>query len=137
VVEHGPGSRGGGSSGAATYRALSPQEARIRVRSSRGGIVLIRTSFDPRWRATVDGRATRVLPADYVLQAVPVPPGRHTIVLRYDDPTIGYGLLGSVLALLVLLGTAVTLDIRRRTARRALVAESDPHADPDRTIEAP
>jgi hypothetical protein len=40
--------------------------------------------------------------------------GHHTISLAYDDPTIGYGLLGSALVLLGMLGAALAL--RRRDA---------------------
>jgi hypothetical protein len=50
-----------------------------------------------------------VLPADYLDQGIPVPPGHHTIVLSYTDPTIGQGLVGSGLVIVVLLGAALAL----------------------------
>ena len=69
--------------------------------------------------------------------AVAVPEGTHTIMLGYDDPWIGYGLLGSGLALVVLLGPALVLR-RRRTPAADGVAESVGHADADRPpVEAP
>jgi len=84
------------------------------VRTSTAGILLVRTPYDSNWRATIDGRDAAVFPADYVDQGVSVPGGRHLVVLRYDDPTIGYGLLGSSVSLLALLGGAAALSFRRR-----------------------
>ncbi len=82
------------------------------------GIVLVRQTYDPDWHATVDGRVVAVLPADYLDQGIPVPPGHHVISLTYHDPWVGWGLLGSGVALALLLGTAGGLAVwqRRRKA---------------------
>jgi uncharacterized membrane protein YfhO len=65
----------------------------------------------------VDGRPARILPADHFLMGVPVQTGTHTIRLTYHDPWIGYGLLGSLLAVLALLVVAL-LAWRAGAARR-------------------
>ena len=75
----------------------------------RPSIVVVRNSYDPDWHATVDGRRVPILPADYVDQGIPVPPGRHRILLAYHDPWIGLGLIGSGVSLAILLGLAVLL----------------------------
>ena len=98
--------------GSARYTALGNQAARIDVRTTARAVVLIRNVYDPGWHATVDGAAAPVFPADYVDQGVFVGPGHHTIVLSYDDPAIGYGLLGSALSVLAL-AAAVRLLARR------------------------
>ncbi|MDP8956018.1 MAG: YfhO family protein [Actinomycetota bacterium] len=97
--------------GAATafYRQDGPQSASVTVQSRSAAIVLIRTPYDPNWRATVDGKPAPLLAADYVLQAVPVPAGEHHIELTYDDPWIGYGLLGSGAAIALLAVVAVAM----------------------------
>ena len=74
-------------------------------------VVLIRSSWDPNWHATVDGHARPVLRADYLMQGVAVPTGHHRVLLTYDDPWVGRGLLASGFVLLVLLGGAAA---RRR-----------------------
>jgi hypothetical protein len=104
----------GPGSSHAIYRPLGPQAAEVTVDTTGAAIVLIRNSFDPQWHATVDGRTSPVLATDYLLQGVAVGPGHHTIRLSYDDPTAGYGLLGSGLALLALLGTIAYLAMRAR-----------------------
>lgn len=112
-----PSEKGGGS---ATYTPLGHQGALVEVDTSAPAVVLVRNVHDPAWRATVDGRPVAVLVADHFLQGVPVPAGRHTIVLAYDDPSIGYGLLGSAVVILGLLGAALLLGAQERVrARRA------------------
>jgi len=124
--------------GSATFRWRSPQEAVIDVRSPGLAALVIRNSFDPNWHAEVDGRPVSLLHVDDVLQGLFVSRGRHMVVLRYDDPTIGYGVLGSALALLALLTAGLAVRFRRRTWTRRGVAESAGDADRDRPlIEAP
>ena len=98
--------------GTATYRSFGPQEAHIDVAADSAAMVLVRNAYDPGWHATVDGRPARVVPADYLIQGIRVPPGSHSVVLRYDDPSIGYGALGSGLSGAALLAAAFVL--RRR-----------------------
>ena len=106
------------SGGTASFRSLGPQASRIDVRSAGTAIVLVRDVWQPNWRATVDGKPAPVLRADYLLQGIPIGPGRHMILLRYDDPTIGFGLLGSTLSLATILLTAAGLRIASRARRR-------------------
>jgi hypothetical protein len=93
------------------------QEIRLTVDASAPAIVLIRVPFDRSWRASVDGRAVTPLAADFVDQGIPVPPGHHAIELTYVDPSIGFGLAGSGIALLLLVASAVILGCRRRHGR--------------------
>jgi len=127
----GAGATGDAPAGAGTavYRWIGTQEARIDVEASGPAIVLIRTTYDPNWHATVDGRPVPIVRANYFLQAVPVPGGRHTIRLTYDDPWIGYGLFGSALSLALILAAAV-LARRGRTGKRPPRGSAVPIARP-------
>jgi hypothetical protein len=129
----GEGSGTSGSAGEATYRQLGDQAAVIEVQASRPAIVLIRNTYDPNWHASVDGRPTKVLSADFVVQGVPVPAGRHVVRVRYDDPTIGYGLAGSAIAIALLLGSAVVFSVQQRRPDRAAeqAAKGEPENEPD------
>jgi uncharacterized membrane protein YfhO len=88
---------------------------------------VIRTAFDPGWRAAIDGEPARVLVADAFLQAVAVPTGTHEVVLRYEDPWVMRSLLMGALAWLML---AVTWLASALTARAAGIS-------PTRDAEAP
>jgi uncharacterized membrane protein YfhO len=69
-----------------------------------GGYLVIDDGWFPGWTATVDGRQTPVLRADYLLRAVHLPPGRHLVRLVYAPLTYLLGAtitLATALALLV------------------------------------
>jgi hypothetical protein len=72
------------------------------------GHVVVLDTFDPGWRATVDGRPAPVLAANTVFRAVPVPAGRHRVRLVYRPPSVLAGLGVSALALVALLVVAAT-----------------------------
>lgn len=120
ILEEDPGIAPGGSTtvaGSALYRSLGNQAARVDVNTSVSAIVLVRNVWDRDWRVTVDGRTGRVIPTDYVNQGVPVGPGKHSILLGYDDPAIGYGLLGSGFVVAGLLVAAALTARRERRPR--------------------
>jgi hypothetical protein len=94
-----PQSQGTRGNGTAVYTELGDQAARIEVNAPAPAIVLIRNIYDPGWNATVDGVSRPVMPVDYVDQGVFVTGGHHVIELGYNDPNVGYGLLGSALVL--------------------------------------
>jgi hypothetical protein len=96
---------------------LGDQALRVTVDTPDPVMLLVRTSFDPNWRADVDGHSAPVLRADYFLQAVAVPAGHHVVELRYRDPTIGIGLLVSALSLVTVVVVAAAL---RRRSRRGI-----------------
>jgi membrane protein YfhO len=89
------------------YRERTAQSEIMTVEVPEPAIVLVRIPYARNWRATVDGSPARIFPADHFLMGVPVQAGSHTIRLGYDDPWIGYGLLGSLLSVLALLFSAL------------------------------
>ena len=111
-IEEAPASR----TFAVTPRLEGTQAVRIDVWRDGPAVLLIRMPFDPGWHATIDGEPAPVLHADYVDMAVAVTTGTHTIELAYDDPLIGWGLLGSALSIAVLAGAAILAARRRRRA---------------------
>lgn len=121
ILERDPGIRPSGraSGGTATYEARGMQAARVVVDAPSSSIVLVRNVYERNWHATVDGQPAPLFPADYLLQGVPVPAGRHVIDLSYDDATVGYGLLGSALALSLLFAPLVLVGVRRRRKNAA------------------
>ena len=125
VVEGDPGlgpspAAGSGPPGEVSYAQLGTQSARMEVVAPAPAVVLVRVPFDPNWHASVDGKPGRILPADDLDMGIAVPPGRHVVTLAYDDPWIGYGLLGSVFGV-TLLGAAFVV-LRRRVPPAALSA---------------
>jgi hypothetical protein len=87
------------------------QEARLEdghfsavVRARRPAVDLVKATYDPRWRATVDGKSVKPVMMAPSLVGVDVPAGTHRVEMRYE-PYEKYPLLLGVgaLTLLVLL----------------------------------
>ena len=72
----------------------TPNELVLRYQGQAGGTVVLGDSFDPGWRATVNGSAAPIWPANGCLRAVAVPPGQGEIrfVYRPSSLLLGFGL---------------------------------------------
>jgi uncharacterized membrane protein YfhO len=81
----------------------------------------------PGWTAYVDGQPMRPILADGVVQAVPLPPGDHTVELRFESTTLRAGLAVSMASFLVLLVCNAAARTGRRAAR---IARAPNDADP-------
>ncbi|MDP8957435.1 MAG: hypothetical protein M3N24_10850 [Actinomycetota bacterium] len=110
----GPPKQGRSGMASVSYRQLGTQSARVEVDTPRPAVLVVRNAYDTHWTATIDGRPAQVFPANYLIQGVGVPAGRHIVVLSYDDPWVGYGLLGSAIALLAAGLSALVLGRRFR-----------------------
>ena len=77
------------------------------VNSQKGGVVVFSEIYYPGWTCTIDGAKAEIARADYVLRAIRIPAGKHTVVMTFDPQTvhiteaIAYGAL-AVLALLLI-----------------------------------
>ena len=82
------------SGGDAAVRERKPGRVRIQVVAAGPdpAFLAVNQTWDPGWRATVDGRPTPILLTDLSLSGLMVPPGRHEVVLRYEDPAVTAGL---------------------------------------------
>ncbi len=94
-------------------------ELTYQVSAGQEGVVVFSDIYYPSWRCTIDGSEVPIARADYVLRAIRVPAGKHTVVMTFDPQTvhtteaIAYGAL-ALLALL-LIGLCVREVLRRRT----------------------
>ncbi len=94
----------------------APTEVAIAATAARPTLLIFSQPYHPGWSATVDGAPAPLYPADLALQAVPLPAGRHAVVLRYRAPSVTAGLAVGGAALLAL---ALLLTPWRRRARAA------------------
>jgi len=92
-----------------------------------GGYLVMDDGWFPGWTATIDGRAVPVLRADYLLRAVRLPPGHHTVRLVYAPLAYLFGAAVTLVTAVGLLLLAAYSLIRRR--RRRAVA-------PDGSVES-
>lgn len=112
-----------GGPGSATIASYTPHEVVIRASASTGGWLILGDTYYPGWQATIDGRPARVRQADYMLRAVELAPGEHTVRFAYQPPSLRLGLTVSLGAAgLALLGAIGEVALRRRRVRRTPVA---------------
>jgi hypothetical protein len=83
-------------------------EVVIAVYTRRAGLLVCSESNMDGWSATVDGRAVRILAANYAFRAVEIPPGSHTVQFAYCAPGWNAGLAISIAGLLLVI-TAVVI----------------------------
>jgi hypothetical protein len=94
--------------GRATVVFRDAGEYRVEVDGG-GGWLVLSEAYYPGWTAEIDGRAVDVMPGNHLLQAVPVPEGRHGVRFVYRSRFLGAGigialLAGGALLALWLLG---------------------------------
>lgn len=99
-----------------------PNRLVYEVSTPKDGIVVFSEIYYPGWQATIDGKPADIARADYILRAMNVPAGKHTIEMRFDPKSlhvtevIAYGAL-----VLMIIGVMVLVFIyrKRMTGKKA------------------
>lgn len=102
-----------------------PDRLRLTTSTDAPGLLMLSESYDPGWRAYIDGKPAEVLAGDYLLRAVPLPAGEHVVELRYEPASLRTGvvisaatLLVTIVALLAIAGRAVRIRVRSMATPR-------------------
>jgi membrane protein YfhO len=111
------------ATGEAHVREMRAGRVRIATDSSSGGLLVHSASYSKGWRAVVDGSPVPLYRTDGLLQGVPIPKGRHEVLLEYRPRSFDVGAAVSLVSL-ALIGIIV--------ARRRVTAVPPPGPGPDR-----
>jgi uncharacterized membrane protein YfhO len=98
--------------GSARFLEDRPDRVRIEATLDGDGYLVLLDSYDPNWRATVDGRPVVLRRANLAFRAVELPSGRHVVEFSYRPWALILGLAVAVTSL----GTALVA--WRRTGAR-------------------
>jgi hypothetical protein len=91
---------------ASRLRSFKEGEYEIATESASEEFLVLTETFYPGWEARIDGAPAEILRANHLVQAVLVPPGRHTVRLEYHPRWLWPGLLVSLASILGVLGVA-------------------------------
>jgi hypothetical protein len=90
-----------GRLGTARIVDARPDRLRFEVDSPDGGYLVVLESYDPGWRAAIDGSAAPVVPANILFRGVAVTAGRHVVEMTYRPASVIAGIIVSALCLLL------------------------------------
>lgn len=95
--------------------SYEPNQLVYETSSPQDGIVVFSEIYYPGWTATIDGKPADIARADYILRAMNVPAGKHTIKMRFDPQSlhITEGIAYGAMALL-LVGVIILIWIYRK-----------------------
>jgi hypothetical protein len=100
-------SAGSGGDGTVRIPEYGPTRLRLTVEMAHSGLVVLTDTYYPGWRATIDGRPTRIYRVDGVFRGVFVEQGQHDVVMRFRPRSQFWGFVLSALALTVVIGLGV------------------------------
>ncbi|HLG74753.1 MAG TPA: YfhO family protein [Chloroflexota bacterium] len=91
VLEAGPAM--GGSGGPWPARVASEGDNRLDVDITvpQPAALVVTTPYYPGWKASVDGQPAPIFRADFTFQGLPLQPGSHHVVLRFDPDVFKLG----------------------------------------------
>ena len=106
--------------GEVTVTRYAAETVDLRVRAEQPGLLVLADTWYPGWTATVDGEPTPIVRANYLLRAVPVPAGDHTVAMRFQPASLRIGLHVTAAATVVLL-MLLAAGLARRRAHTSAV----------------
>ncbi|MGP0565551.1 MULTISPECIES: YfhO family protein [unclassified Nitrospina] len=68
------------------YPSANVSELKVQVDMREEGALWRLENYDPNWKAWVDGKETPIEKVPPNFQAIPLEPGRHEILFKYDSP---------------------------------------------------
>ena len=101
-----------GDLGVAQIISYKPNSIEISVNSKSNALLFSTDNFALGWKASVDGKNTPILRANYAFRATPVKKGRHIVRFFYDPWSFK---LGVYLSAFGLIGILITILISRKT----------------------
>ena len=111
------------------WREDRPDEIRLAVTAQAPGWLVLLDGWGPGWKATVNGRATDVIRANYNFRAVAVPAGSSTVAFSYRPTSVVVGTWVSVLST-ALIGCVLILErVWRARRSRSKVGRATPDWD--------
>ena len=69
-----------------------PDRVEIQISTDIKGFLVISDNYHPDWDVAVDGKPGRIFRANYIMRAIPIQSGNHTVSLRFHPKLLPWGL---------------------------------------------
>jgi Bacterial membrane protein YfhO len=86
-----------------TFERYEPNYIRLQAELTHPGWLVLTDTYYPGWKVLIDGRAGRILPADYIFRAVPLESGSHVVEFVYRPASFVWGVAISMLTIGILI----------------------------------
>lgn len=83
------------------------------TKSASDGFLFLSDAFYPGWRASVDGKETKIYRADYAFRALFLPKGEHLVKFVYDPQSFRIGLWFSAISFVILIALGIYAFLKR------------------------
>lgn len=101
--------------GTAEVVSISGNHIEVRTSSASASFLVLSDLFYPGWKVTIDGAASHVYETDFALRGALVPAGNHVVRFYFRPASFYYGIVISILSLLLL--AVMALRLRRSNLR--------------------
>jgi hypothetical protein len=99
------------------------QNIEIQTRTTGNNLLFISEAYYPKgWKASVDGKETEIFQLNYLFRGVVIPPGEHTLIMKFEPARFALGKTISLIAnLIILCGIILILLFRFWVQRKKIV----------------
>jgi hypothetical protein len=105
-ITNSSGSAAGSDAARVEWIRRDANSFQLKVYSPTEGVLVASQMYYPGWKATIDGAAVPVVPANYALAAISLPSGPHDVRFFYAPSSIKIGATVSALSLAILVALA-------------------------------
>jgi len=99
------------------------QDIEIQTRTAGNNLLFISEAYYPKgWKASVDGKETEILQLNYLFRGVVIPPGEHTLIMKFEPATFALGKTISLISNLIILCGIILILLRRFLVQRKKIA---------------
>jgi uncharacterized membrane protein YfhO len=104
----------GGDRAAAEIIKYEAQKVVVKTKSDKEKFLVLGDIYYPGWKASIDGKKTRILPTDFILRGIFVPAGDHTVEFSYEPKSFYLGLATSILGMVIIFIWGISAWIQKK-----------------------
>ncbi len=116
----------GSGTGSAQISAYTPNMVTVRTTSSEEALLVVSEVFYPAWKAYIDNAEVPITRVNWAQRGVYVPPGDHTVEMKYESSPFSTGRIISIISFLLLVGGILYLFMQNK---KHTIEEAEPRED--------